>query len=205
MAADLAFFNALILQFGFCFVDGGNLSQCLVGNGLMGQIFGVTLQCFQSIGVISPGMCPTECRPNIRFLFVQCLVTAECIRDQNAGESLQEPLDAAPAPGLAVLVQNHRFPHGQLRGAVNEHIGLGVAAAAILRYLTGGLVHLQHLVLTQMLPQPVIDQTQIPLRTADDPVGHGGPSQNHVTLLKILSDPVQRDSVGILGVHNGGH
>ena len=31
------------------------------------------------------------------------------------------------------------------------------------------------------------------------------PTQDHVILLKVLGNPVQRNGIGILGIHNGGH
>ena len=75
----------------------------------MCQIFGITLQCFQCIGIISPGMGPAECGMDILVILVQRLISTECIRNQCAGETSQELLDVALAPGFTVLVQDDRF------------------------------------------------------------------------------------------------
>ena len=90
----------------------------------MGQLFGVSLQCFQCVGAISPRMRPAERRTDILIVLIQRLVPTERVRYQRAGEALQKPLDVALAPGLSVLVQNHRPPVGQLRCTVHKHIGL---------------------------------------------------------------------------------
>ena len=157
---------------------------------------------FFSDNVFSWIMSPAECRLDLRLFLIQSLVPTERIRLQNPGEAFQEPLDITPAPGHGILVQDHRSLRAMLRGAVHEHIALGIAAAPVLRHLAGRLVRLKHIPFTQMLPQSVIHQAQIPLRTPDDPVGHGGPAQEHIVLLKVLGDPVQRDGVGVLGIHN---
>ena len=114
----------------------------------MGIVFGITLQCFQRIGIISPGMGPAERGMDVLIILVQRFISAERIRLQDPGEALQEPLDIAPAPGHGVLVQDHWLLMTMLRGPVHEHIGLGIAAAPVLRHLAGGFVHLDHIGIT---------------------------------------------------------
>ena len=103
-AAGTSLFCGQIFQCLFRFVNPGNLHQCLVRNGVLCQIFSIPLQYFQSIGIIPPGMGPSECAADILMILVQRLIPAERIGDQRPGKTSQESLDIALAPGLSILV-----------------------------------------------------------------------------------------------------
>lgn len=106
-------------------------------------------------------MGPAERGMNILIVPVQRFVSTECIRDQYAGEALQELLDVALAPGLSILVQNGRLFLTMLRSPVDKHIGLGIAGTAILCHLAGGFIRLDNGLTAQMFLQSVIYQTQM--------------------------------------------
>lgn len=89
-----------------------------------------------------------------------------------------------------------------LRGPVHEHIGFGIAAAPVLRHLAGGFVNLNRMGTGKPCLLSVVYQALVSLRTPDDPVGHCRLAQNHIVLLKVLGNAVQRDDVGVLGIHD---
>ena len=102
-------------------------------------------------------MGPAECGPDILIVPVQRFVSTECIRNQCTGETSQELLDIALAPGFSILVQDDRLFLAMLRSPVDKHVRLGITGSTILCHLTGGLICLDDFLGTQMFLQSVIN------------------------------------------------
>ena len=120
LAARFPFFRTDILQCFLGFVYCGDLYQRFVGNGFSGQLFGIPLQCFQRVCVISPGMGPAERAADILIVLIQRLVPTECVGYQCSGKPRQELLDVALAPGLSYWYRITGFPSDtQLYGNTN--------------------------------------------------------------------------------------